>query len=123
MIFAHFARKLSLFCGGWPLGRPQGAKIAPWPHSGPRPWCLENSGTSLAGPKSQKLLRNGLEQPNLGNESIYLHLPDLTDTISYAVWPGDAKNDAKTTSRSTHIESQKRKNHEFGYEMALDGSI
>ena len=37
---------------------------------------------------------------------MYLHLPDLTDTISYALGPGDTKNDAKTTSRSTHIEFQ-----------------
>ena len=37
---------------------------------------------------------------------MYLHLPDLTDTISYALGPGDTKNEPKTTSRSTHIESK-----------------
>ena len=47
----------------------------------------------------------------------------ISDTISYALGPGDTKNDAKTTSRSTHIEFQKKGNHEFGHETALDGSI
>ena len=39
---------------------------------------------------------------------MYLHLADLTDTISYALGPGDTKNDAKTTSQSTNIEFQKK---------------
>ena len=68
---------------------------------------MEDSATSLAGPKSQKMLRNGLKQLNLGAESMYLHLPDLRDTISYALGPGVTKNDVKLTARSTHIKSQK----------------
>ena len=90
------------------------------PDAARRPWCLEDSGTSLAGPKSQKLLQNGLNQLKLGKESMYLHLPDLTDTISYALGPRDAKNDAKTTSRNT---PSNQENFEFGHEMARDGSI
>ena len=54
---------------------------------------------------------------------MYLHLSGLTDTISYAFGPGDAKHDVKTTSRNAHVEFQKTENHEFGHEMALDGSI
>ena len=76
-----------------------------------------------ASPKSQKLSRNGLKRLNLGNESMYLHLLELPDTISYGLGPADTKNDAKRTSRSTHIESQKNKKNEVGHETALDGSI
>ena len=54
---------------------------------------------------------------------MYLHLSDLTDTISYAFGPGDAKNDAETTSCHTHTEFQKTKNHKIGHETILNGSI
>ena len=36
---------------------------------------------------------------------MYAHLLYLTGTISYALDPGDTKNDAETTSRNTHIKS------------------
>ena len=72
----------------------------------PKGW--RSSGTSLGGPISQILSRNCINWLNLGNESMYLYLLYLMDTISYARVPGDTKNDVKTRSRSTHIKSQKQ---------------
>ena len=52
---------------------------------------------------------------------MYLHLLFLVGTISYTLGPEEAKHDAKTTLRSSHIKSQKNKNNEFGNEMFLGG--
>ena len=72
-----------------------------------------SSGTSLEGTYITKTVRICVKRLNLGNESMYLHLPNLMDTISYALGPRDTKNDAKTISRSTHththIKSRKQK--------------
>ena len=83
----------------WPLGRI----LAP----GPGAW--RTLGHLWQAP-NHKNCYELLKQPHLGNESMYLHLPDLADTISYALGPGDRKTNAKTTSRSTYIESPTKKN-------------
>ena len=55
---------------------------------------------------------------------MYLHLPDLTDTISYALGPGNAKKFMQKRHYAVHTSNlKKKKNHEFGDETALDGSI
>ena len=40
--------------------------------------------------------RSSLKQLKLGNESSFLYLAYLTDTIGYVPGPGDAKNDPET---------------------------
>ena len=48
---------------------------------------------------SQKWSRNDPQRLNLGNECIFLHLTDPTDTISYVLGPGDAKQKHKTVDK------------------------